>query len=76
MRPARIYEMEHWGTPFSRNEDGTIAQRNLGGAQFPRACYAADKTGHYLLHTLYEQALAAGLRVSRRVLRRATRDRR
>lgn len=61
--PARIYEMEHWGTPFSRNENGTIAQRNLGGAQYARACYAADKTGHYLLHTLYEQAVAAGLRV-------------
>lgn len=61
--PARIYEMEHWGTPFSRNENGTIAQRNLGGAQYARACYAADKTGHYLLQTLYEQAIAAGLRV-------------
>ena len=61
--PARVYEMEHWGTPFSRNEDGTIAQRNLGGAQYARACYAADKTGHYLLHTLYERAVAGGLRV-------------
>jgi len=61
--PARIYEMEHWGTPFSRNGNGTIAQRNLGGAQYPRACYAADKTGHYLLHTLYERALATGLHV-------------
>ena len=61
--PARIYEMEHWGTPFSRNGNGTIAQRNLGGAQYPRACYAADKTGHYVLHTLYERALATGLRV-------------
>ena len=61
--PARIFEMEHWGTPFSRNENGTIAQRNLGGAQYPRACYAADKTGHYLLHTLYERTVAAGLRV-------------
>ena len=60
--PARVYEMEHWGTPFSRNENGTIAQRNLGGAQYARACYAADKTGHYLLHTLYEQAVAGGLR--------------
>lgn len=61
--PERIYEMEHWGTPFSRNDDGTIAQRNLGGAQFTRACYAADKTGHYLLHTLYERAVSKGLRV-------------
>ena len=61
--PARVYEMEHWGTPFSRNDDGTIAQRNLGGAQYPRACFAADKTGHYLLHSLYERALSQGLRV-------------
>ena len=61
--PDRIYEMEHWGTPFSRNDNGTIAQRNLGGAQFVRACFAADKTGHYLLHTLYERAVSRGLRI-------------
>ena len=61
--PMRIYEMEHWGTPFSRFADGTVAQRPLGGASYPRACYAADKTGHYLLHTSYEQALSGGLRV-------------
>ncbi|MDD3807789.1 MAG: FAD-binding protein, partial [Candidatus Marinimicrobia bacterium] len=53
----RIYELEHWGTPFSRTEDGRIAQRPFGGADFPRTCYAEDKTGHVLLHTLYEQAL-------------------
>jgi len=54
--PGVIYEMEHWGCPFSRFEDGTIAQRPFGGAGFPRTCYGADKTGHYLLHTLVEQA--------------------
>ncbi|HZJ03220.1 MAG TPA: FAD-binding protein [Thermoleophilia bacterium] len=61
--PGRIYEMEHWGTPFSRFQDGTIAQRALGGAGYPRACYGADKTGHYLLHTMFQQALARGLTV-------------
>jgi succinate dehydrogenase / fumarate reductase flavoprotein subunit len=51
----RVMEMEHWGTLFSRTDDGKIAQRPFGGAGFPRACYAADRTGHNLLHTLYEQ---------------------
>ncbi|MCL5735463.1 MAG: FAD-dependent oxidoreductase [Actinobacteria bacterium] len=51
-----IFEMDHWGCPFSRFEDGRIAQRPFGGAGFPRTCYGADKTGHYLLHTLVEQA--------------------
>jgi len=54
--PKRIYEMEHWGCPFSRLPGGRIAQRPFGGAGFPRTCYAADRTGHVLLHTLYEQA--------------------
>jgi succinate dehydrogenase / fumarate reductase flavoprotein subunit len=53
----RVIEMEHWGVLFSRNEDGKIAQRPFGGAGFPRACYAADRTGHNLLHTLYEQVM-------------------
>jgi succinate dehydrogenase flavoprotein subunit len=51
-----IYEMDHWGCPFSRYEDGRITQRPFGGAGFPRCCYGADKTGLYLLHTLVEQA--------------------
>ena len=51
----RVIEMEHWGTLFSRTEDGKIAQRPFGGAGFPRTCYAADRTGHNLLHVLYEQ---------------------
>ena len=53
----RVVEMEHWGTLFSRTKDGKIAQRPFGGAGFPRACYAADRTGHNLLHTLYEQVI-------------------
>ncbi len=51
----RVIEMEHWGALFSRTEDGRIAQRPFGGAGFPRTAYAADRTGHNLLHTLYEQ---------------------
>lgn len=58
-----VYEMEHWGCPFSRFDDGKIAQRPFGGADFPRTCYAADRTGHVLLHTLYEQAVKVGVKV-------------
>ena len=57
MAPEIVYEMEHWGTPFSRFSDGRIAQRPFGGGGFPRTCYASDRTGHALLHTLYEQSL-------------------
>lgn len=56
--PEVIYELDRWGVPFSRLEDGRIAQRPFGGASFPRTVYAADKTGHVLLHILYEQALS------------------
>jgi len=52
-----MYELDHWGVPFSRFPKGTIAQRPFGGAGFPRTCYAADRTGQVLLHTLYEQAV-------------------
>ena len=55
--PGRVMEMENRGTLFSRTEDGRIAQRPFGGAGFPRAVYAQDRTGHHLLHTMYEQAL-------------------
>ncbi|HSL94580.1 MAG TPA: FAD-binding protein [Thermoleophilia bacterium] len=51
-----IYELEHWGCPFSRFDDGRIAQRPFGGAGYPRTCYGADKTGLYMLHTLVQQA--------------------
>jgi len=58
-----VYEMEHWGVPFSRFPDGRIAQRPFGGGAFPRTCYAADRTGHLLLHTLYEQAVRKEVKV-------------
>jgi succinate dehydrogenase / fumarate reductase flavoprotein subunit len=61
-----VYELEHLGMPFDRNADGTIYQRPFGGhsANFgekpvPRACAAADRTGHALLHTLYQCNVAA-----------------
>ncbi len=52
-----IYELEHMGVPFSRFPGGVIAQRPFGGAGFPRTCYAADRTGLVILHTLYEQSI-------------------
>jgi succinate dehydrogenase / fumarate reductase flavoprotein subunit len=58
-----VYEMEHWGCPFSRFPDGTIAQRPFGGAGFPRTCFSTDLTGHVLLNTLYERAVARGVKV-------------
>jgi succinate dehydrogenase / fumarate reductase flavoprotein subunit len=60
--PKRVIEMENWGTLFSRTEDGKIAQRPFGGAAFPRTAYAQDRTGHHLLHTMYEQALKNGIK--------------
>jgi succinate dehydrogenase / fumarate reductase flavoprotein subunit len=61
--PKIVYEMEHWGCPFSRFPDGTIAQRPFGGAGYPRTCYSADITGHVLLNTLFERSVARGLRI-------------
>ncbi|MBU2252577.1 MAG: FAD-binding protein [Proteobacteria bacterium] len=58
-----VFEMEHWGCPFSRFPDGTIAQRPFGGAGYPRTCYSADITGHVLLNTLYERAVAKGVKI-------------
>ena len=55
--PAIVREMEHFGCVFSRTENGLIAQRRFGGHTNPRACYAADRTGHVLLHTLHEQTM-------------------
>jgi len=57
-----LYELEHLGVPFSRFPGGVIAQRPFGGAGFPRTCYAADRTGLVILHTLYEQALRRKVR--------------
>jgi succinate dehydrogenase / fumarate reductase flavoprotein subunit len=61
--PADILELERMGVIFSRDGEGRIAQRPFGGAGFPRACYAADRTGHAILHTMYEQLLKRGCRV-------------
>jgi len=57
----RVLELDKWGVPFSRFEDGRIAQRPFGGAGFPRTCYAADKTGHAVMHTVFQQALRLGV---------------
>ncbi len=61
--PGIVYEMEHWGCPFSRFPDGSIAQRPFGGAGYPRTCYSTDITGHVLLNTLYERAVSKGVKV-------------
>src|SRR3989440_509894 len=62
--PEAVYDLEHWGVPFSRTEDGRIYQRPFGGmtiefgkSQAQRTCAAADRTGHAMLHTMYGQAL-------------------
>jgi succinate dehydrogenase / fumarate reductase flavoprotein subunit len=64
--PRVVYELEHYGVPFSRLDDGRIYQRpfggqsqNFGGPQAARTCPAADRTGHAILHTLYQQNLKA-----------------
>lgn len=54
---STIFELEHLGVPFSRFPGGVIAQRPFGGAGFPRTCYAADRTGLVILHTLFEQSI-------------------
>ena len=64
--PAAIYELERWGMPFSRLDDGRIYQRpfggqtqNYGGPLASRTCAVADRTGHAMLHTLYQQNIRA-----------------
>jgi succinate dehydrogenase / fumarate reductase, flavoprotein subunit len=61
--PGDVYELEHWGAVFSRTEDGRIAQRPFGAAGAPRTAYAADITGHVLVHVLYEQVMKRDLEV-------------
>lgn len=61
--PGDILELERMGVIFSRDERGRIAQRPFGGAGFPRTCYAADRTGHAILHAMYEQLLKRRIRV-------------
>ena len=65
----RVIELEHMGLPFNRTPDGKIDQRRFGGhtrnfgeAAVKRACYAADRTGHMILQTLYQQCIKAGVR--------------
>lgn len=74
--PRAVIELEHMGMPFSRTEEGKIAQRQFGGHTRPldrddpdskrvsvmRACYSADRTGHVMLHTLYENCLKNNVR--------------
>lgn len=60
--PENIIELEHMGCPFSRFPDGKVAQRPFGGHSHPRACFAADITGHAILHTLYEQCVKRKVR--------------
>jgi succinate dehydrogenase / fumarate reductase flavoprotein subunit len=55
--PDDVYQLEHWGAVFSRTPDGRIAQRPFGAAGEPRTAYAADITGHVLIHVLYEQVM-------------------
>ena len=62
--PAAVYELEHWGVPFSRTAEGKIYQRAFGGmtknfgeGPIQRTCAAADRTGHAMLHTMYGQSL-------------------
>jgi succinate dehydrogenase / fumarate reductase flavoprotein subunit len=61
--PDDVYQLENWGAVFSRTEDGRIAQRPFGAAGEPRTAYAADITGHVLVHVLYEQVLKRELKV-------------
>jgi succinate dehydrogenase / fumarate reductase flavoprotein subunit len=64
-----VYELEHWGLPFNRTPDGKIDQRRFGGhtrnhgeAAVKRACFAADRTGHMILQTLYQQCVKRDVR--------------
>ena len=61
--PGDVYQLEHWGAVFSRTEDGRIAQRPFGAAGEPRTAFAADITGHVLIHVLYEQVMKRELQV-------------
>ncbi|GAB7120441.1 FAD-binding protein [Natrinema pallidum] len=61
--PEETINLEHWGMPFSREEDGTVSQRPFGGLSYPRTTYAGAETGHHLLHTMYEQVVKRGIQV-------------
>ena len=55
--PKEVIQMEHWGCPWSRDEDGHLSVRAFGGMSVKRTVYAADKTGFFMLHTLYQNSL-------------------
>lgn len=55
--PREIVQLEHWGCPWSREEDGRMAVRAFGGMSVKRTVYASDKTGFYMLHSLFERTL-------------------
>ncbi|MGQ3412416.1 FAD-binding protein [Natrinema sp. LN54] len=61
--PEETINLEHWGMPFSREEDGRVSQRPFGGLSYPRTTYAGAETGHHLLHTMYEQVVKRGIQV-------------
>jgi len=61
--PNEVINLENMGMAFSREENGRVAQRAFGGLSFPRTTYASDKTGHMLLHTMYEQVMKRGITV-------------
>ncbi|MBV0903356.1 FAD-binding protein [Haloarcula salina] len=61
--PEEVIQLEHWGMPFSREDDGRVSQRPFGGLSYPRTTYAGAETGHHLLHTMYEQAVKRGIEV-------------
>jgi succinate dehydrogenase / fumarate reductase flavoprotein subunit len=61
--PEDVITLEHWGMPFSREDDGRVSQRPFGGLSYPRTTYAGAETGHHLLHTMYEQVVKRGIEV-------------
>jgi succinate dehydrogenase / fumarate reductase flavoprotein subunit len=76
MAKETVYELEHWGCPFSRFEDGSIGQRPFGGAGYPRTCFAADRTGHSVLHVAWERSVKLGVPVyeDRLIIRLVVKD--
>jgi succinate dehydrogenase / fumarate reductase flavoprotein subunit len=63
--PREILQLDHWGIPWSRTEDGRVAQRPFGGHTYPRAVFAADKTGHLEMQTLYDTLMKHTKRINR-----------
>src|SRR6056297_2211705 len=61
--PGETIQLENWGMPFSREDDGRVSQRPFGGLSFARTTYAGAETGHHMLHTMYEQVVKRGIQV-------------